>query len=352
VDTDPECQRHCTQGRTCSDNPSQHCVLDSDCTAGTCTDNCIFGPPLPIPNAGTPATSVCTMNVIDQDASGTAICDGGNTDLATPLRSVIFLNGDLFKASTPPDLPGVQPCPICVPVCQGGTNAGQPCRADNPLVPSQETTDCVNGGGSCSVASQCLGGPNWGAPCTPATSSSPALGDDQDSYPTSHDCGNDPLASITDNIGGLPVNFSMTTGSVEWNAVDRRNGSRVFCGFCRDVTSAGSLCFEGDTAGGCPGAIPPADGNGVPCASDADCADGDEYESCVQRDPGAFSEAAATRITVTGAPPGTCLGDGNPEATELVSLFCIPPTFDATVDAAGDLPGPGAALLSGEAQLQ
>jgi len=34
-----------------------------------------------------------------------------------------------------------------------------------------------------------------------------------------------------------------------------------------------------------------------------------------------------------------------------VSIFCIPPTFNATVDAAADLPGPGAVSLAGTAQL-
>jgi hypothetical protein len=39
-------------------------------------------------------------------------------------------------------------------------------------------------------------------------------------------------------------------------------------------------------------------------------------------------------------------------ASTLVSIFCIQPTFDATVDAAGDLRGPGAVSLVGTAQLQ
>ena len=47
-----------------------------------------------------------------------------------------------------------------------------------------------------------------------------------------------------------------------------------------------------------------------------------------------------------------CIGDGAAHTTELVSLFCVPPTFDATVDAAGDLPGPGSALLAGDGLLQ
>ena len=44
-------------------------MLAGDCPGGACTDNCIFGPPLPIPNPNTAATSVCTVNVIDMDAS-------------------------------------------------------------------------------------------------------------------------------------------------------------------------------------------------------------------------------------------------------------------------------------------
>ena len=55
-------------------------------------------------------------------------------------------------------------------------------------------------------------------------------------------------------------------------------------------------------------------------------------------------------FTETGAPAGT-LSDGAGHASTLVSIFCIQPTFNATVDAAGDLPGPGAVSLPGTAQL-
>jgi len=139
---------------------------------------------------------------------------------------------------------------------------------------------------------------------------------------------------------------------MEMNAVNRTNQTRVFCGFCRDMVAGASLCFKGDTRPTCPPAIPPADGNAVPCTSDADClAAGDSYESCIQRDPGAFSYAAASRITVTGETDGECMQDGLPHPSTLVSIFCVPPTFDQTVDGVGDLPGPGAALLVGEGQL-
>jgi len=375
-------QQQCTQGRTCSNNPAQHCVLNADCGAGTCLDNCLFGPPMPIPIAGTPALSLCAVNVVDEDSIGTAECDGGDIDVAMPLRSAMYLNGDLLSSSRPPDLPGVQPCPLCVRICSGGLEDGLPCRPDNPnracmgglkvgkpctsnsdcpnppnpdatcLPARTELSDCLNGGGTCQTDSECLGGENDGAACTPATSTSDLLGDAQDSYPTSHDCLMDSWQNITASIGGLPMNFSLTSGAKNVDATDRANGERVFCGFCRDVTDGGSLCFEGDKSGSCPPSIPAATGNAVPCTSDADCADADTYESCVQRDPGAFGEAGATRIELQGQTDGQCLGDGTPHNAVLVSPFCVPPSFNAVLDGAYfSLPGPGAALLFGNAQL-
>ena len=35
-----------------------------------------------------------------------------------------------------------------------------------------------------------------------------------------------------------------------------------------------------------------------------------------------------------------------------MSVFCIPPTFNGTVDSTGDLPAPGAVALEGSAQLK
>ena len=62
--------------------------------------------------------------------------------------------------------------------------------------------------------------------------------------------------------------------------------------------------------------------------------------------------AAATRIEVAGSTDGLDNCDGNPHPQTQVSIFCIPPTFDNVVDAAGDLPGPGAVLLIGDAKVQ
>jgi hypothetical protein len=333
--SDTGSNRTCTEGKKCSGNNAS-CVLDSDCPASqTCQDRCFFGPPLPIPNANQVNVSVCSVNVIQNDAVGVVACGDGDTTTSVPLAGKVFLTGDLLKAVTPPNVPGIQPCPLCVRQCVGGTDDNFPC-SDN--------SDCDSG--TCGGATECLGGLDSGDPCTPASSPLTA------SLPTSHDCTINPLLDVTASIGGLPIAFAAITGSDVRNAVDNDPAERVFCGFCRDTTNGGSLCFEGDTSGACPAAIPAATGVGVACSGNADCTDADSYETCSQRTPGAFTRAAATRLTLTGSTDGQCLDDFGPHDATLAYLFCIPPTFDPTIDAAGDLPGPGAASLVGTQQLQ
>jgi hypothetical protein len=73
------------------------------------------------------------------------------------------------------------------------------------------------------------------------------------------------------------------------------------------------------------------------------------FESCEQRNNGAFGPAGGANrtIQVNGTPTSIF---GGPAAGTLVSIFAIAPTFDPTVDAAGDLPGPGLVSLPGTAQ--
>jgi len=318
-----------------------------------CTSiGCLFGPPLPIPNPASTPTSVCVINSVTTNASGAADCSSGASSLSLPLNSEIFLDGDLF-----PNAPGVQVCPVCNKTCNAGTNLNGPCNTD---------ADCPGAAaGSCAGSNKCHGGPNDGMACTPADS---AL---SQSFPTTHDC---PPPAVND-IGGLPIAFALTTGTTSKTAQAISGQLNVFCGFCRDITAAGTGCFEGDSAPGCPansgciGAGNPFNcctgvgagscdqtapkpcfiGSGLPTA----CTDGNgSWPDCQQRNPGAFGPAGggARTITETGAPAGT-LSDGAGHASTLVSTFCIQPTFNATVDAAGDLPGPGAVSLPGTAQL-
>jgi hypothetical protein len=255
------------------------------------------------------------------------------------------LTGDLLSSVMGPvDVPGIQTCPLCMAQCVGGANIAQPCQDD---------TDCP--GGTCDGTPNCIGGINDGDLCTPG---SVDLGD---SFRTSHDCRLNPAWVLTANIGGLLLDLAFTTDEqVTVNAVDQPESQRTFCGFCRDVLVEGTDCFDGDNdlfgSRGCPDSVAqptclPASastagcGNAVPCSDDSDCTA--PYESCAQRSPGAFSDGAATQISLTGAPaPPSLAGDAR-----LVTSFCIPPTFDPTIDSASDLPGPGVLMLLGETAL-
>ena len=271
-------------------------------TNKTCTSTgCFFGAPLPVPNPGSTPTSVCVVNTLSADISGTVNCATGAAAIDAPLASVLFLTGD---TSTDPmsTIGGIQPCPLC-------------------------------------SAGACVGGANDTDPCTPGTS---AL---NPSFPTSNDCPPDNAF----NIGTLPVAFSLTSGAITWTGTSATNDTgstasvqnRVFSGFCRDADGTGA--FQGD----------PMITASVLCwengmAVGAACSG--TFESCEQRSNGAFGPAGGNNRTITavGNPMGIL---GGPASNTLVSIFTIRPTFNATVDAAGDLPGPGAVALPGVSQL-
>jgi hypothetical protein len=422
------CRRTCSEGKKCSagsSNPGETCVVDDECPGGVCEDRCLFGPPLPVPNEQTVPTSVCVINVAARDASGSTDCSDGSASMDIPLAAVVFLHGDLLSSADPPNVPGIQACPLCTKVCQGGDKAGFPCENDSP--------DC-DAGGTCSASTQCLGPntPNHGLSCTPATSkldvhdccdggtnngarcnacskSGEPCTDDSDcvtlpgdvcltciggacisgctSFPTSHDCPPNPAVDITEAIRGLPIDFSLTTGMVAKQAFDLPEATRTFCGFCRDLLVEGSECFDGFSDPGgvknCPESVAlaglcsvskttctddtdcPASetckhclagtglidgcGTAIPCTDDSDCTA--PYESCAQRNPGFASKGGLTYMEEIGTTDGECMADLQPHVTDQVSVFCIPPTHDQTVDSAGDLPGAGATALRGNAQV-
>ena len=152
------------------------------------------------------------------------------------------------------------------------------------------------------------------------------------------------------DIGGLPIAFDLTTGTKSVTAVNNTASGQnnVFCGFCRDINNLGTGCFAGDPNVACPTPNPSAP---VACTSNAGCPAA--YQTCQQRSAGAFGPGggAAHTITETGTPGGD-LRVAGAHASTLVSVFCIPPTFNGTVDSTGDLPAAGAVALEGSAQLK
>jgi hypothetical protein len=267
-----------------------------------CTSTgCRFGAPLAVPNPGSTPTSVCVLNTLSSGASGSVNCGTGATAISAPLSSVLFLTGDTATDPTS-SIAGIQPCPLCsASVCIGGSNAM----------------------GACVAGTSTLGG-------------NPA-------YPTSNDCPPDPMF----NIGTLPVNFSLSSGTVSWTGTTATNDtgstasvqSRVFSGFCRDADGTGA--FQGSTPATAQLCWENAMAVGPACSG--------TFESCEQRSNGAFGPSGGNNKTVTAIGSAASIL-GGPAAAKLVSVFSIRPTFDPTVDAAGDLPGPGAVALPGTAQ--
>lgn len=260
-----------------------------------CTSpGCLFGAPLPIPNAGSTPTSTCVVNVVASPLTGSADCASGTEDIGLPLSAEIFLTGDSLPLE-----PGIQPCPLCTGGSPGVSNSGV-----------------------------CQGGANNGMACTPQSSD---LGEP---FPTSHDC----PPSLNSSIGALPIGFALSTGTVSYTAVPSGTQIRVFCGYCRDADA--TLAFENPAV--------KCFENGMVVGA---CTNPD-FESCEQQTQGAFGPAggAVRTITAIGTPAGN-LNDSAGHPGALVSVFCIPPTFSATIDAAANLPGPGAVALPGSSQL-
>jgi hypothetical protein len=150
------------------------------------------------------------------------------------------------------------------------------------------------------------------------------------------------------SIGSLPIAFGLSSGTVTWTGSNPTNDTgstvatqnRVFSGFCRDQDGTGA--FAGTSAATAQECWRNNVAVGPACAG--------VFESCVQRSNGAFGPNGGNNRTIRAI--GNAMSVlGGPAGATLVSVFTIPPTFDPTVDAAGDLPGPGAVSLPGTAAL-
>ena len=408
-------------GNRCAGGSNHHnsCTADSDCPGGKCkflqctNAGCLFGPPLPIPNRSHSgaATSSCVINTITSNATGTGDCStGSTTGLNVPLSSAIFLDADLMQmrcsgGSTPGanctgascglQQSGTCPGGTCVNDtgrCRAPDSPGTICCSDADCPGSSlcETAACDSGssnanlgcitdadcpGGTCStfiqscaicnpITNTCNAGPNDGLACTPGNSAT--LGGE---FPTSHDC--PPPAA--NNLGALPINFVLDSGTVTKTAIDLTDQSNVFCGFCKSKTlNTFALTCNGSATGPrCTDVVPPCTRVGAPCSgcpasqpclpvsctSNADCSTlsssspGKNFASCGQRTAGAFTAMDVARTIVEmGSPSGSLATGGPAKPATLVSIFCIPLTFSTLVDSAADLPGPGAVAITGVAQ--
>jgi hypothetical protein len=129
----------------------------------------------------------------------------------------------------------------------------------------------------------------------------------------------------------LVATLELGSGASVLQAKDLPGSPRLFCGFCRDADNTNG--FE----------LPER-----PCTSHDDCAQ--PFESCAQRSAGAFRIPSATVVAMSGATDGMSLADGQSHDTDLVSLFCVPPTGGGG-DALADFPGPIGGSLRGAWRL-
>jgi hypothetical protein len=170
-------------------------------------------------------------------------------------------------------------------------------------------------------------------------------------YPTSVDCPPD----TSDSIGFTRMNYALSSGTVTWTGTTATNDSggtassqtRVFSGYCRDVSLPGGTgSFDVDAMAG--NQFRQCWENGM--AIGTPCSEADNgADSCEQRTTGAFGPNGGANRTIRAIGNAMSILTG-PAAATLVSIFSIPPTYDAWIDGGFDLPGPGAVAISGTAR--
>ncbi len=296
-----------------------------NCSSAGCTQ----GGPNPVVMAVAPF-STCVVENIDATVTGWADCTTGEALLREPIRTTIFLSGDLLFER-----------------CNGGPNPGGFCQEDSDCAPAGTCDNDSAVTQPCPICNAstflCNGGPNNGLPCTPQTAD---LGDP---YPTTYDCPPPP----EHEFGGTFLPHVYQTAALSQTTTDGQ-----FCKFCRDVVPSGSLCYEGDSSLFCPNSAGPCKpasaqtaecGTATPCATDADCFA--PYETCTQRTPGAIDFLDGRTITNMGSPAGD-LTDRLPHQARTAAITCVPPTFIAFQDNTADFPSSGTFSLVGPMQLK
>jgi len=267
-------------------------VIATNQSIGTATTDCTntgcpFGTPLPI--LGSPAT--CVLNTFASPASGTFnLATGATSDLSVNLSSNIFLTGLVYLVKVGGSDVG-QPCPVCVNnltdlVALAGS-------------PTDLKTGVCNGGARAGQACTTQNSAGLTKDCLPGGGSNPA-NPTCDPTVANGSC-KDAFNNVVGNLGGISVNLTpLATQTVAKTAADGL--------FCPSQANAG--CFAAELL--------------TQAASGAACR-------------GIFANGLAFND----------LRGSTPQSGVLGSVFCIPLTTSAIVNASANLPGPGEITLPG-----
>jgi len=122
--------KHCLNAKPGIDGHGA-CTSDADCAGkvGACDVDarCFFGTPVPLSMGH---LSVCMLNAVQRDISGTVNLLTNQTKVSASLSSRIYLTGD-----------SLSPCPQCVSgTCSGGQRIGLPCSEGAGL--ARTTIEC------------------------------------------------------------------------------------------------------------------------------------------------------------------------------------------------------------------
>ncbi len=306
------------------DIDSQRCVSDTSiscdattpCPSGAC--EFFFGAPLPLSAGG---VSTCVTNQVDGPISGTANVESGAFASQIKLKSTVFLVSDV-----------AQPCPLCVgdTTVNDGTKGG---TCDGGQGYAKNGAACDGNGRSTLFGTTSFD-------CPPATSTR--------------------LASLEIDLSGGSSTVKRTLTSSSPNCTGAP-GKKCLCpagaGGTGAATAPNACVDEFDTEGVDESICAPVSGKpnegqcpGQPidqncehdtfrgCSSNADCTFPDDKCITVPRPCFLDNGIVGNSVSAVGVPDKPVNGESDPT---FASIFCIPFTGRASVDAVAGLPGPG-----------
>ncbi|HYC00807.1 MAG TPA: DUF4215 domain-containing protein [Candidatus Limnocylindrales bacterium] len=316
-------------GGRCSENPSQLCVFDDDCTTGTCNDD-------PVRDDGVRG-GVC----IEGRNAGTA-CDVNGINTTFPGRENQEPGGAGYSIDCFPDTgKNVSGSGLTIQLTQttGAAELGFevpcgngdllcPCRvctSDNS-VPCDSNADCASQPGTCQVSNKFTCGNN--ADCA-SVDTGPCLnpGIKRCDKATSKTCTTN-ADCVATNLGSCNLSSCSANGSGVFPQPNDCEGNQ-----CNDQGNGEGECATGPDTLTCDGIIRP-NGKGIlTCNTNEDCS-----PAVVGRDVGNCTIVERRKCFTD---PIVASGDPDPSAPVGAATFCIPPTSNSGINSVAGLPGPG-----------